>query len=364
MRYLYICILANLLATAMDAPQGKLLPNPTLIKTILLAQPATARFTRDGKKLLIGSQVQEGSQYTSKILVYDTSNYDQPIVQFPYPYDTYAIDTDPANPDNACIANFPVAAQIRNITNGNIVATLPEETGVVQTMEYSNDGKQLLFATASGTFLVDVATAKMSTMLMAGSMRAARFKPTDNNLIAYVAQPQEQENGTYTIYLQDVRAKDLAWKTDSEIPVFGLAFNSKGDHLVANDLWNFGLYDTATGKLKKYLSINGKPEKHFKPIPKNKGLTYADSGKFRGDIFFGSTDSAQMVIFDISNGKNTHLSEQTGNSSDVWQLDISPDGKMLVAPQSCGMVQFWDISEITQEKSKPITSNNWNCQLT
>lgn len=178
-------------------------------------------------------------------------------------------------------------------------------------------------------------------------MRAARFKPTDNNLIAYVPEPEGQGNGHSVIYLQDVRSSTPTCTIDSELPVYGLVFNPKGNCLVAIDACNFGLYDTSSGKLIKYLNQNGKREKRYKPIPSNNQITYADSGKCKGDIFFGTTDGTQMVIFDINNGKNIHLDTRTGKPSDVWQLDISPDGKMLVAPQSCGEVQFWDISAIT-----------------
>lgn len=354
----YGCLLINMLAYSMQAPQVPL-PKPTIINTLALAQPATARFTRDGKKLVIGACVQDGNSYTGQIYVYDAANYGKSPFQFHYPYDTYAIDTDPTNTNNACIANWPIPAQICDITNGSTLSNLPQETQGVQTVGYSNDGKQLLFATYSGAFCVDVATAKISAMIMELNMRASRFKPTDNNVVAYVPEPTGQGNGHSTIYLQDVRAKSPAWKIDSELPVYGLAFNEAGDKLVAMDAWNFGLYDTVAGKLLKYLNQKGKPEKQFKPIPKNKAICYADSGKFKDTIFFGSTDGAQMVIFDIDSGKNLYLSEQTGQSSDVWQLDISPDGKTLVAPQSCGVVQIWDISSIGSVKKV----KGWDCEI-
>lgn len=338
--FLVICSARLLHAMDKVGTENPLLNKPKLLQEVAVDFPQSARFARDGSSLVLGSAA-------CKFLVYDTSNFTQPKFTIPLSYDNFSIDTSPMLPTCAVIGNSSLPASIWNIKVGKKLVDLPDATTCAFTIEYSNDGTQVLTATPQGCQIVDLGTNTVTTV-DSSNMAAARFNPADNNMLACATLAQTSSS---IISIYDVRTNkpiNLA----NHLPVYGLEFNPDGSKLVSISPFNFGVWDAKNAALVEYLNTKGKEVSKPVHVPKNKAVIYADSLAFipGTNIFIGALDSGKVTICDVEQVKESVQFELVkGQVADAFALDISPDGKTLVTGlYEQNSLQIWDISKVKE----------------
>lgn len=317
------------------------LHKPKLLQEVGVDSPAAARFTRDGSSLVLGSAA-------CKFLVYNTSDYTQPKLTIPLNYDNFSIDTSPMLPTCAVIGNCFLPASIWNIKVGTKLVDLPEITKSAATVQYSNDGTQILTATSQGCQIVDLGTNDIRTVNNA-DMAAARFNPIDNNiLVCATTCPEQTSSSIVSVY--DVRTKKPATVLANSLPVYGLAFNPDGSKLVSISAFNFGIWDSKKAALIEYLNTKGQKVSMPVPVPKRKAVIYADSLAFipGSNIFIGAIDNGKVTVCDIDCPQESIQFNLNGDSGgDAFALDISPDGRTLATGVfERNSLRIWDISNV------------------
>ncbi len=316
---------------------------PKLLQEVAVDFPQSARFTRDGSSLVLGSSA-------CKFLVYDTSNFTQPKLTIPLNFDNFSTDTSPMLPTCAVIGNSDFPASIWNIKEGKKLVDLPDATTCAFTIEYSNDGTQVLTATPQGCQIVDLGTNTVTTVNNS-NMAAARFNPMDNNMLVCATLCPEQTSSS-VISLYDLRTSKPATVFANTLPVYGLEFNPNGSKLVSISAFNFGVWDAKNAALIEYMNTKGKEINKPVHVPKTKPVIYADSLAFMPgtNIFIGAMDTGKVIICDIDRTKESVQFELVkGQVADAFALDISPDGKTLVTGLfEQNKMQIWDISMVKE----------------
>jgi WD40 repeat protein len=354
--FLILCSVRLLHAMDKAETENPLLNKPKLLKEVAVDLPQSARFARDGSSLVLGSAA-------CKFLVYDTLNFTQPKFTIPLNYDNFSIDTSPMLPTCAVIGNSSLPASIWNIKEGKKLVDLPDATTCAFTIEYSNDGTQVLTATPQGCQIVDLGTNTVTTVNSSG-MAAARFNPIDNNMLACATLCQEQTSSSI-LSIYDLRTNkpiNLA----NHLPVYGLEFNPEGSKLVSISAFNFGVWDAKKAALVEYLNTKGKEINKPVHVPKTKPVIYADSLAFipGTNIFLGAIDTGRVTVCDVDKPSESMQFELVkGQAADAFALDISPDGKTLVTGlYEQNKMRIWDISNVKEtlkekyRKSKDFTT--------
>lgn len=346
---LYGCLNVSLCAFAMEKPKPEVFPIPTLIKTEKLTLPITVNFTPDGTKAVIGAAIENDKGVYGEVFVYD-SNLDTQISKFSYPY---AIDVADISPDNQNMAltNMSNPVQMVSITDGKVVATVPNASILPNTIQYNKAGNQLLLADPNGVYIYDIDGQAVTTVISGYSQnRVAYFKPDNNNIIAIAQElPGSSQNG---VQLWDIAAKKSIrnFKPKPE-PVYQLAFNQTGDKLVCGQVSYLSVWDTHSGQETELLNGAGK----LVSRPGKKKWSAAQFLAFipGKNIFFAPVSTQQnngiILACDIDHPEDNISFGDVGPdmSKFVGNITISPNGQnLLVAREAGDDVCLWDISSI------------------
>lgn len=326
---------------AMDNPNQSLahtFPKPQLRYQAPLASPQSARFTVDGKRLVVGSAA-------CKFVVFDTSsNYSNPLLTAQVTYNASPIDCNPIYVDAAAIGSCFLPVAIWNITSGKQQTILPDETKGAFTLEYNKAGTQILNA-GQGAYLTDLES-NTSQVIGTNTIQTARFCPSNNNLVAMATACMANQNGIITLW--DLRANKTCHSIDPKLPVFGLKFNPDGSKLLSISNFDYQVWDTSTGTLVKTINLKG--DTISKPIRTDKKINYADTVVFTRDTntFIAASALGKITICDLDNEhRNIEFDLADGAVSDAFAMDISPDGSTLVTGlYEQNEIKIWDICAI------------------
>jgi WD40 repeat protein/serine/threonine protein kinase len=227
--------------------------------------------------------------------------------------------------------------KIWKATTGELVQTLEENSGEVQSVAFSSDGKRVLSGSA-GEFALrvwDVPTGKpLITVLHAHTwlINGVALSP-DDRLAASVG-------GDGTLRVWDLaRAKEIAQSPlHSHGNLHGVAFSPDGQRLAAAGMDHaVRVWDTRTWKRELLLAgLTGGV----------KGLAFSPDGK---RLAWGSTDST-VKIWDE---ETEEIHTLRGHTNWVQSVAFSPDGRRIASASGDMTVKIWDVPPLAKHPRPP-----------
>jgi WD40 repeat protein len=197
----------------------------------------------------------------------------------------------------------------------------------------SPDGTKALFTenqkTAELYSLVDAA--RLATLKSAGRQTRGAFSP-DGKMVAtggYDTQAQLWNARTGA----PIRSFDTGEIEGALTPVF----SPNGEFLaVGHRNATTRLFRTATGETHQTLDHRMSQGLKFDPAGKRLAVAYVD---------------ASLIVWDVKTGKP--LVEKRTKADELYTVDWSPDGKLLVTAGNKGQITVWDASDLSILKELP-----------
>ncbi len=216
--------------------------------------------------------------------------------------------------------------------SGEIVRRFPYETAGLLSLDVSPDGRSVLASSLdSGIVLWDVATGRKRIQFLGrgGRIFDVEFGPDDRFALSTgedgALEFWRLRNGAETRVLRyESGASSVAISHDGSRAATGLA---NGDIVV---------WDAKTGQ--ELFRLKGHSDRVFGGVrfgPDDKTLVSAS-----GEIFDVSLDNT-VRVWDLTRGEENGRLE--GHSGNIWDVDLSADGRYALTASSDGTARLWDV---------------------